>query len=232
MTYANVVSTYNKTDIRNFSGDVFLLTYPSAHPGTDLTPVNVLKGFFGLIYADGQKKEGTLLTGISPWTILDENGISIDPKYKMLEVNTNQLTPPIPAGFYPESVEIDLTVCDPNKDKLAEMISALAGHKIVTAAGAAQSAQSGLMMGAQGAGYITYYTMIFRSPSKIAGFFDHLLIPKCYIDPGSLKIELNKKGLWQLKPKIKPVGDDYLADAGSTIPVWGYFEQTTAGHTA
>lgn len=220
------LSTYNPAKIRPFPGDVFLFAHPTANPGTDTTPVNVIKGYFGLMYVDGQKK-AALTAGIKPWGILKSDGLAIDPKYKILEVDTNQPIPQIQAGFYPEAVEIDLTICDPSRDKLLEVLSALAGHKIDTAAALGQAGQAGLMLGAQI--YFTPYTFIFRSPSPLGGGnFDHFLVPKGVFDPAAIKIEFSKTKLWELKMKLKPQGDDFLLDAGSSIPVWGYYEETTA----
>jgi hypothetical protein len=219
------LSKYNPSKIRPFPGDVFLFPHPIANPGSDTTPVNVLKGYFALPYLDGQKK-AALNTGVSPWPILKSDGLTIDPKYKVLTVPTNQPVPDIQAGFYPESVEIEFTIADPCRDKLVEILSALSGHKIDTAAATGQQGQSGLMLGAQT--YFTFYTLIFRSPSPLGVGFDHVLIPKIAFDPSALKIELSKTKLWELKVKGKPQGDDYLLDAASSIPVWGYYEETTA----
>jgi hypothetical protein len=69
---------------------------------------------------------------------------------------------------------------------------------------------------------------MFRSPSPLGVGFDHLLLPKLKWDPSSIKIELSKTKLWELKIKGKPQGDDFLLDPASSIPVWGYYEETTA----
>lgn len=220
------LSTYNPSKIRPFPGDVFLFAHPASNPGSDTTPVNVIKGYFGLMYLDGQKKAALKDGTIKPWGILKSDGISIDPKFKVLEVDTNQPIPHIQAGFYPESIEIDLTIADPSRDKLLEVLSGLAGHKIDTAAGVGQQGQQGLMLGAQT--YFTPYTMIFRSPSPLGVGYDHFLVPKGVVDPSSIKLEFSKTKLWELKMKIKPQGDDFLLDQGSTTPVWGYYEETTA----
>jgi hypothetical protein len=219
------LSKYNPSKIRPFPGDVFLAPYPAANPGSDTTPVNVLKGYFGLFYADGQKK-AALAAGVSPWCILKSDGLVLDPKYKVLTVDTNQPTPQIQAGFYPEAVELDLTVSDPSRDKLLEVLSGLAGQKIDTAAATGQQGQQGFMLGAQT--YFTSYTLMFRSPSPLGVGFDHLLLPKLKWDPSSIKLELSKTKLWELKVKGKPEGDDYLLDPASSIPVWGYYEETSA----
>lgn len=219
------ISQYNPAKIRPFPGDVFLFAHPATNPGSDTTPVNVIKGYFALPYLDGQKK-AALNTGVKPWGILKADGLTIDPKFKILEVDTNQAIPMIQAGFYPESVEIDLTIADPSRDKLLEVLSGLAGHKIDTAAGVGQQAQAGLMLGAQT--YFTPYTFVFRSPSPLGVGFDHFLVPKGVFDPSSIKLEFSKTKLWELKMKLKPQGDDYLLDAASSTPVWGYFEETTA----
>lgn len=223
------LSKYNPAKIRPFPGDVFLFAHPTANPGTDTTPVNVLKGYFGLAYADGQKK-AALVAGVSPWCILKSDGLSIDPKFKTLEVDTNQPIPPIQAGFYPEAIEIGLTITDPSRDKLLEVLSGLAGHKIDTAAGVGQQAQAGLMLGAQT--YFTPYTLMFRSPSPLGVGFDHFLTPKIVFDPSAIKLEFSKTKLWELTLKGKPQGDDFLLDSASSIPVWGYYEETTALATA
>lgn len=219
------LSTYNPRKIRPFPGDVFLFPHPTTNPGADTTPVNVIKGYFALPYLDGQKK-AALNVGVSPWAILKSDGLSVDPKYKILEVDTNQPIPVIQAGFYPESVEIDLTIADPSRDKLLEVLSGLAGHKIDTAAALGQQGQAGLMLGAQI--YYTPYTLIFRSPSPLGVGFDHLLLPKLVFDPSAIKLEFSKAKLWEMKLKGKPQGDDFLLDAASSIPVWGYYEETTA----
>lgn len=224
------ISTYNPSKIRPFPGDVFLFAHPAVNPGVDTTPINVIKGYFGLLYDDGQKK-AVQKVGTSPWCVLKADpGLEIEPKYKGLEVDINAPVPPIQAGFYPESIDVSLAVADPSRDKLVEILSALAGHKIDTAAGVGQQGQQGIMLGAQT--YYTAYTLIFRSPSPLGVGFDHFLLPKVVFDPSSLKIKLGKNNLWELAPKLKPQGDDFLRDAGSTIPVWGYFEETTALATA
>jgi hypothetical protein len=221
------LSTYNPAKIRPFPGDVFLFAHPVANPGSDTTPINVVKGYFGLMYLDGQKKAALLNGTIKPWGILKSDGLSVDPKYKVLEVDTNQPIPHIQAGFFPESVEVDLTIADPSRDKLLEILSGLAGHKLDTVSGTGQPGQAGLMMGAQT--YFTPYTLIFRSPSPLGGgTYDHFLVPKGVFDPGAIKLEFSKTKLWELKLKLKPQGDDWLQDAGSSIPVWGYYEETTA----
>lgn len=219
------LSTYNPKKIRPFPGDVFLAPYPAANPGATSAPTDVLKGFFGLFYADGQKK-ADLATGVSPWCILKSDGLVLDPKYKVLTVDTNQPIPQIQAGFYPDAVELDLTVTDPSRDKLLEVLSGLTGQKIDTAAAVGQQGQAGLMLGAQT--YFTPYTLMFRSPSPLGAGFEHLLLPKLKWDPSSIKLELSKTKLWELKIKGKPEGDDYLLDPASSIPVWGYYEETTA----
>lgn len=220
------ISTYNPAKIRPFAGDVFLFAHPTANPGSDTTPVNVIKGYFALMYLDGQKKATLKDAGTKPWGILKSDGLTIDPKYKNLEVDTNQPIPKIQAGFYPESVEIDLTICDPSRDKLLEVLSGLAGHKIDTAAAVGQQGQGGLMLGPQI--YFTPYTFVFRSPSPLGVGFDHFLVPKGVFDPASIKIEFSKTKLWELKMKLMPQGDDFLLDTNSSIPVWGYYEETTA----
>jgi hypothetical protein len=220
------LSTYNPSKIRPFAGDVFLFPHPVANPGTDTTPVNVIKGYFGLMYLDGQKKAALKDGTTKPWCILKADGLDIKPKYKGLEVDINQPVPPIQAGFYPESVEVGLTIADPSRDKLLEILSGLSGHKIDIAAGVGQQGQQGFMLGAQI--YPTFYTLIFRSPSPLGVGYDHFMLPKTSFDPSSLDITLSKSKLWELSSKLKPQGDDFLLDAGSSIPVWAYYEETSA----
>ena len=219
------LSIYNPKKIRPFPGDIFLAPHPVTNPGIDTTAINILKGYFALFYADGQKKL-VLTAGVSPWAILKSDGLVVDPKYKILEVDTNQPVPHIQAGFYPEAVEVDITIADPSRDKLVEILSGLAGQKLDTVAALGQPGQAGFMLGAQT--YFTPYTLMFRSPSPLGQGFDHLLLPKVVFDPSAVKLELSKSKLWEMKLKVKPQGDDFLLDAASTIPVWGYFEETTA----
>jgi hypothetical protein len=218
------ISTFNPANVRNFCGDVFLAAYPSVSPGTDTTILSVLKGYFGQWYADGQKKAS--LTG-SPWAITKGDGLSLDPKMKILDTETNNPVPKIISGMYPDAIEADLTITDPSRDKLAEVLSALSAHLVNTPAAAGQPGQSGLLMGPQTAP--TFYTFMFRGPSKrFAGLYDHLLLPRVFIDPSSLKIELAKTKNFELKLKMRPQGDLYLIDPSTTIPVWGYYEESSA----
>jgi hypothetical protein len=221
------ISQFDPTKIRVRSGDAFIAAYPITNPGSDLTPANVIKGFFALFYADGAKKK-LLIDGMAKFASIDAKGFILENKFKNVAYDQAKGLP-INAGKYLESCTCGMNIGDISAAKFADILSATANEQLTIAPGVGQAGKIGIMMGTQP--YNNRYVLMYRWPSpNFPGEYDHVLVPRVYFEADA-KMEFLKTKAQDLALKVVAEDDLYLISPDSGYAASSYYEETTAAAT-
>lgn len=207
----------------NAPGSVYLLDAPAANPGSDLTFANVVKGYFGLFYLDGDKKT-TMKGGVSPWANLLSSGISLKITGDPLEFTSNYGIKSIVAQKA-VSVSGEFSFSDADAAHMMDCLSVAAGSKLTVAAATGTPGQTITPVGLN---KLKSYTLMYQYESATApGEFNNILIPKVKIVP-DFSLELSADKLIELKVKFTAEADAWCIDPVSLKPVQALYQEATA----
>lgn len=203
------LTSINRSFERGGRGQLFLKAYPAANPGATSSLTDVVKGFFGLFYADGDARK-TLSGGVNPYCNLDASGLSVKFKQETIDVDPNN-GPKHAIAIKETSCEAEINFYDVDPAHLADAFNLKAEELLTIAASVGKAGKVTALIGGQSV--LNRLVALYRMPSPdFPGEYDHYLFPRVVIAPDT-DIKLSKKDAIALKLKLSCQPDLYLINS-------------------
>ncbi len=201
------LTSINRSFERSGRGDLFIVAYPTADPGTDI-PTRIT-GYFANFYTDGAACKA-LKAGMNPWANLSAEGLKVKCKQNPVEFDPNN-GPKHPVGIQDTDIGAEFAFADVDPAHLADAFSTTPEELIAQAAATAKAGRSRVVLGGQS--QFNKYLVMYRMPSVLVpGEFDHYLFLRT-IFVVETDFDLNKKSPMVCKLKLQCLPDAYLMNA-------------------
>jgi hypothetical protein len=190
------ISTIDASYIQAAPGQLFLVAAPATVTGADLA--TKIATLYGLFYTDAAARK--VLTVQTPWAAITSDGLKAKLKQIPVEFEPND-GPKYTIGFQHLEATAEVTVADLSAEKLAEVLSVTANAIISAVAASGKAARKTIAVGGEANPIL--YTGLYRYPSrKVAGEFDHILIPFLTWEVDT-DYEMSKKAVRQAKLMLR-----------------------------